>query len=269
MKLNERTEGLGSWCWLALVLAISGVASSASAQEKADRKAGPSKPKLALQTVYLQEPIGRAHRIIVSGELGGAGQLTLDGNTCTISQFGDVVVCTEIFFPPVDIKLVQLRLADPTGQGRRLFRLEGQLDPPKASYFLVVPRRRSEPHRLVVNLANDSRRVVTLESLPPAVRRKPELCKKAEYRAEQADGKVTIYGKGEHTTAGWKTAFEQLPIRIFPPQFRLVCVPPAGAVAQVVTPFESKTSFAVDQPVETVVVHDEAGRHEVPVKQQE
>jgi hypothetical protein len=235
------------------------------AQQEASVETNRSLPKVELQTTYLQEPIGRAHRIVVQGELGGEGRLTLDGNTCTVTQFGDPGVCTQIAFPPVDIKLVQLRLADPQGQGRRLFRLDGQLDPPGASYFLVVPRRRSEPHRLVIDLGNDRRRVVTLESRPVLPKAKPELCKVARYRARQSADTITIYASGEHPSAGWKVAFEQLPIRIFPPQFRLVCFPPSGSVATVITPFETETSFAADQPVKQVVVHDRAGQHKIPV----
>ena len=256
-------------CLLAVILVIAaGAPSIASAQEKKQAaKAESGRPQIAMRTVYLQEPIGRAHQITVRGELGGAGQVTLDANTCTLSQFGDTAVCTKIFFPPIDVKLRQLRLADPTGQERRIFQLDGKLDPPDASFFLIVPRRRSQPHRLVVNLANDHRRVVTLETLPPPAA-KPELCKKATYRAEQADGKVTLYASGEHPTAGWKVAFEQLPIRIFPPQFRLVCFPPKGPAAQVITPFKAKTSFTADQAIPQVIVHDDAGQHKVPVVQQ-
>ncbi len=223
-------------------------------------------PEVALHTVYLQDPIGRAHQISFRGELGGEGEVTLDGNTCTVNQFGDPEICTEIAFQPIPVKAVQLRLADPTGAGRRIYRLSGELEPAGAEYFLIVPRRRSEPHRLVVDLGQDRRRVVTLE-LMTSPQSKPELCKNANYEAVQSDGKVTILANGEHPTAGWKVAFEQLPIEIFPPQYRLVCFPPGGIVAQVITPFETTTSFAADNPVKQVVVHDNKGQHKIAVQQ--
>ena len=254
------------WLFVA-VLAGVGVGNGlvASGQEEDDK--APTAPQINLRTVYLSDPIGNAHQITITGQLGGAGQITLDGNTCVTSSFGDTTVCTKVLFPPTDIKLVQLRLADPSGRGRRLFLLQGELAPVGAKYHLVVPRRRSEPHRLVVDLGNDRRRVVTLERPLGAPRPKPELCREAEYRAEQADGKVTIFAQGEHPTAAWKVAFEQLPIRIFPPQFRLVCFPPSGLAAQVITPFTTQTSFDADQPVKVVIVHDERGQHRVPVAQ--
>jgi len=173
--------------FVALMLICHGTGFIVNAQEKDEQRSEPQRPQVALRTVYLAEPIGRCHQITVSGELGGAGQVTLDGNTCTITQFGDLGVCTKIAFEPVEVKIRQLRLADPTGQGRRLFQLDGKLEPADAQFFLIVPRRRSQPHRLVVDLSNDHRRVVTLEPVPPPPR-KPELCQKAKYRAEQADG---------------------------------------------------------------------------------
>lgn len=224
-------------------------------------------PSVALRTVYLSDPIGRAHVITVRGELGGEGEVVLDGNTCTVTQFGDAGICTEIAFRPIPVKLVQLRLADPTGAGRRLFQLQGELSPPDTAYYLVVPRKRSDGHRLVVNLPQVRRRVVTMESIiAPSL--KPELCQNAKYQAFQGRGKVTVVGKGEHPTAGWKVAFEQLPINIFPPQFRLVCFKPQSAVAQVVTPFKTIVSFASDAPVKQVFVHDANGQHKVPVEQE-
>jgi hypothetical protein len=219
-----------------------------------------------MASVHLQDHIGRAHRITVRGELGGDGEVVLDGNTCTVTQFGDLGVCTEIFFRPIPVKLIQLRIADPTGAGRRLFQLSGELEPAGAKYFLVVPRRRSEAHRLVVDLGDERRRVVTLEPVAKPIP-KPELCKNVEYEAEQSGGKVTLTANGEHPTAGWKVTFEELPIRIFPPQFRLVCYPTDEIVAQVITPFEASTSFDSDDPVKQVIVHDQNGQHKVTVQQ--
>ncbi len=229
----------------------------------------PTRPKVALRSVYLADRIGSARQIIIEGELGGEGKVTLDGNTCTVDQFGDTQICTEIFFPPVDVKIKQLRLADPSGQGRRVFLLEGELNPKDYRYYLIVPRRRSEAHRLVVDMGEDNRRVVSLERFGQASEDtdgKPELCKHAKFRAEKVDDKVVIYATGEHPTGGWKVSFEQLPIEIFPPQYRLVCIRPTGIVTQVITPFEVKTSFKSGADVKEVIVHDGEGRHKVPVE---
>lgn len=269
MQSDRRFVALRAGWLLASLLAICSVGRVSVGQENKDRESQPAGPQVRLRSVYLKEPIGRAHQITIVGELGGSGQVTLDGNTCTLTQFGDPGVCTEIAFQPHDVKLAQLRLADPSGQGRRLYQLRGELEPAGSRYFLVVPRRRSGPHRLVVDLGNDLRRVVTLESIPESPRGKPELCKNAKYRAEQADGKVTLFARGENSSSGWKVSFEQLPIEIFPPQFRLVCVRPTGPAAQVITPFEATTSFSAKQTVQHVSVHDARGRHKVPVQQRE
>ena len=228
-------------------------------------------PRVALRTVYLANPVDRAHRITIRGELGGKGTATLDGNTCAVTQFGDTGVCTWIAFPPIDIKIKELSVADSTGQGRKIFSLTGMMESKGYRCFLIVPRRRSMSHRLVVEQeGNDRRRVITLEPVPdiaaPGVR--PGLCANAKYRAEQADGRVTIYAKGEHPTPGYMTRFEQLPIEISPLQFRLICVKPAGSVAQVTTPFEVSTSFKGEQSIRVVTVHDAKGRHRVPVESQ-
>ncbi len=225
-----------------------------------------AKPTVSFATVYLAETIGNAHRILISGELGGEGKVTLEGNTCTITQFGDSGICTKRLFPPIDVEIVQLRLVDPSGQGRRLFQIKGEL-PEGYKYYLVVPRRKSSAHRLVVDEGKDRRRVVTLEasSAQERPKPKPELAKDGKYKAEQANGVVTIFAEGKTPTPGYKVRLEQLPIRIFPPQYRLVWVPPAGPVPQVLTPFSAKTSFKAEMPVAQVIVHDERGRHKVPV----
>ena len=252
------------WLW---GIFFSTMVTAPAAGLRADDAQAAGGPQVKLQTVYLSDPVGRAHRIIIEGELGGPGKLTLEGNTCTTSQFGDTQICTRVFFPPQDVKLVQLRLADPTGAGRRIYRLDGMLEPAGYRYYVIVPRRRSGAHRLVVDLEADERRVISLEALPQNDEQgKPELCKSAKYRARQEDGKVTIYATGEHPTTAWKTRFEQLPIKIYPPQYRLVCVRPSGIVGTVITPFKASTSFDAKTGVKQVVVHDAKGQHKIPVE---
>lgn len=92
-------------------------------------------------------------------------------------------------------------------------------------------------------------------------------CRDVTYAAEQIPGAVIINAYGEHPTSGWQTFFEQLPIKIWPPQFRLVCIPPSGPALDVITPFHARTCFRAADRVETVTVHDADGEHEVPVDQ--
>ena len=187
-------------------------------------------------------------------------------NTCRLNQFGDWDFCTEIATQAISVKLTRLRLADRSGRGRRKYGVSGELQPAGATYFLVIPRRRSGPHRLIVDLGDDHRQVVTMESVPASPAGKPELCSNAKCEAFQFDGRVEIRATGAHPSAGWQEVFEQLPIRIFPPLYRLVCFPPTGVVAQVITLFETSTSFSSDSPVTSVMVHDSRGRHKVPVQ---
>jgi hypothetical protein len=91
-------------------------------------------------------------------------------------------------------------------------------------------------------------------------------CTGVVYHAEQVPGMVILNAYGEHPTSGWTTFFEQLPIKIWPPQFRLVCIPPSGASADVITPFEARTCFRAGDRVEAVTVHDADGSHEIPVE---
>src|SRR5687768_17300136 len=67
-----------------------------------------------------------------------------------------------------------------------------------------------------------------------------ELVKKAEYTASQAPADVTIVARGEHTTGGFETKLVQSPLRIWPPQYLLVCKKPDGPATQVISPFEVK-----------------------------
>jgi len=61
--------------------------------------------------------------------------------------------------------------------------------------------------------------------------------------------------------------FEKSPIDVFPPQFSLWHVPPAGIVLDVITPFAEYTSFKAKDEIDAVVVYDANGKHEVKVEQ--
>lgn len=54
------------------------------------------------------------------------GTLLLDGNTCGLNDFGDEEICTLIAFSPIEVELDRLRLADPTGLMRRIYRVTGE-----------------------------------------------------------------------------------------------------------------------------------------------
>lgn len=89
----------------------------------------------------------------------------------------------------------------------------------------------------------------------------------ATYRAQQVPGAVLIFADGYHSTSGYNVFFELSPIDIFPPQFSLWHATPSGMVLDVITPFTEYTSFKASGKVETVVVFDINGKHEVPVEQ--
>lgn len=89
----------------------------------------------------------------------------------------------------------------------------------------------------------------------------------ASYRAEQIPGAVLIFANGVHPTSGYAVFFEKLPIDVFPPEFSLWHVKPSGIVLDVITPFTKYTSFTTKQKIDTVVVHDANGKHEVNVEQ--
>lgn len=92
---------------------------------------------------------------------------------------------------------------------------------------------------------------------------------RASYRAKQVRDTVIIFAMGWHPTPGYIDCFEQLPIRIFPPQFVLRTIPPTGMVIQMLTPFAIWVMFGASDPVETVTVHDADGAHEIKVEQLE
>lgn len=87
----------------------------------------------------------------------------------------------------------------------------------------------------------------------------------AVYHAEQVPGMVIINAYGEHNSGGWQTFMEQLPIEIWPPQFRLVCIPPTGFSTDAITPFHARACFGAAERVETVTIHDADGQHEIVV----
>jgi hypothetical protein len=94
-----------------------------------------------------------------------------------------------------------------------------------------------------------------------------ELAPQASYAASQTPGEVIIRASGENPTAGFETKLVQSPARIWPPQFRLMRKRPDGMVAQVVTAFETSTSFKASEVLREVSVFDARGANRVPVDQ--
>jgi len=94
-----------------------------------------------------------------------------------------------------------------------------------------------------------------------------ELCQEAKYTAVQKGKIVTITAKGEHNTGGYRVAFEQAAITVFPPEFSFYHWRPTGIVAEVITPFTATTSFPSKKKVKSVKVTDGNGPHEIQVAQ--
>lgn len=99
----------------------------------------------------------------------------------------------------------------------------------------------------------------------------PELCA-AEYSATRVpavlDGpaKIFITAQGVHSTSGYYVVFHQSPKDVYPPEFSLWHIKPAGLSMDVLTPFTELTAFDETKRVESVIVVDASGRHQVPIR---
>jgi hypothetical protein len=98
----------------------------------------------------------------------------------------------------------------------------------------------------------------------------PELCA-AEYSATRVsvpDGpaKIFVTAQGVHATLGYRVMFHTSPADVYPPEFSLWHIKPAGASPDVITPFTELTAFDETGQVQNVVVIDAAGCHQIPVK---
>jgi hypothetical protein len=103
------------------------------------------------------------------------------------------------------------------------------------------------------------------DALPGKVPRNAEPCL-AAYHAVQMPGTVVLFAEGFHATSGYQVFFEKRPPDVYPPEFALWHVKPAGDTAPVLTPFAVWTTFAAPSKVKRVVVSDADGKHEIPVK---
>jgi len=68
-------------------------------------------------------------RLALDGRLGCDtemdGRLVLDPNICSLNDFGDRTGCTKIAFKVIDVRVVRMRLGDPSGLGRSFFSVTG------------------------------------------------------------------------------------------------------------------------------------------------
>jgi hypothetical protein len=81
--------------------------------------------QIALESKYLSTAVEGFHGYRIAGKLGGKAKLTMDPNICALNQYGDRTICTKIALTVQDVKLSELKIKDPTGQGRRLFGVSG------------------------------------------------------------------------------------------------------------------------------------------------
>jgi plastocyanin len=162
-------------CCATLAMIVVGICSDATYAEEIRYQTRYLAGDEAIDFVITGETSRRTHRIAIEGELGGKARLHLDGNICAgANAFGDVEVCTEVFYPPLEVALHRLRVEDPTGLGRALYAVEAE-NPTIRNFTLrlVVPAKGKDAARLLLNshVAPDViLRTLTLEPLTtPAV----------------------------------------------------------------------------------------------------
>lgn len=86
-------------------------------------------------------------------------------------------------------------------------------------------------------------------------------------KAVQTPGVVTITAEGHKPSPQFDVALEQSPETTSPPEFTLALNPTSDPDPLPVTLFIATATFGTHGPVETVVVIDAEGSHEVKVEQ--
>jgi hypothetical protein len=114
----------------------------------------------------LTQPIGNVHVITIRGAISGKAELTLNSNSASISEYGDVQVITAKLCPAGSIGMERVELDPAWDQERRLYRLTGSRIQEGHTYYLVVPKDPGGIYRLVADIRGQSRRAVTLEIVP-------------------------------------------------------------------------------------------------------
>jgi hypothetical protein len=135
------------------------------AVEEAEQPAG----KVTLRTVYLDKPIGKAHRVFLEWQADGTGQLMLDETACTINRLGEEK-------PKaaggnwLEVKYETAAVKEPGADPHALFDISGT---PDGHFRIVKPSGNLSYYRLLV-LDNSNRvtRVITLERWELAAEKK-------------------------------------------------------------------------------------------------
>ncbi|PHS05079.1 MAG: hypothetical protein COA78_15685 [Blastopirellula sp.] len=146
-------------------------------KQESDSTLGEGK-RLQLNSVYLNSPVdfgftGKGCRgIRITGLItqGETIDLALDPNTCSLNEFGDRTICTEIAHTRLKVKLEQIRLSDSRKLNRKIYRLESKKFPKSLTVYLIVPRTESG-YRIVLKRP-DSTVVVSLEKSPNITKKK-------------------------------------------------------------------------------------------------
>lgn len=87
------------------------------------------------------------------------------------------------------------------------------------------------------------------------------------YSAFQIAGSVVIIASGKHKVPEHAVQFQDTPIAVFPPEYKLVHIASSDPTTQVENPFVAYISFPATDAVDRVVVHDANGRREIKVEQ--
>jgi hypothetical protein len=130
--------------------------SDAAAEEPTSKDAN-----LTLRTAYLDQPIGKAHRVFLKWLPDGSGELLLDETPCTFNRFGQEKAAS-MAGEPLRVKFVAVPVKpDDSPDASVLFDVDGLND---THLRVVKPRPRCPLYRLLV-LDKDKNvtRVVTLE----------------------------------------------------------------------------------------------------------
>jgi hypothetical protein len=98
----------------------------------------------------------------------------------------------------------------------------------------------------------------------------PELCAgaggaSATYSAVSGFAGITLSASVDLPTTGYVVKLEQKPEKPLPPRFSLMCTPPQGGAAQVITKHEVSTEVVGAQVGDEITVTDAQGDHKVTV----
>jgi hypothetical protein len=246
---------------------------------------GLAQERVQLETVTLEPKLlgATCSRLQLSiGEHDGLGFMELDPNLARLGPFGDRTTTTRMGSARKAVTLERIAEEDPTGAGRRLYRISGDAVP--AGVDLVVPPHRGLAYRLCVR-DGDSRRVVTLEPVraptqapPRADPRNPApqegdqqrptgwVPGRATYGARRVQGSVVVTARGEHPTGGFGQRLHFVRRADGALEVAFLVRPPDGPATQVLTPFELETHFEADSQIRRVSVVDREGRHDLELK---